>query len=217
MLDIIANNIVDIDSDADTDTDTDLSENDSIVSTGKYNLVLCELHQTQIHGFDANESDPNIFGHYLIISKLNPYDREKFQIIIEMYKRKYLYLVSSLHLNNHPFIRNNYSIVSNNKYIQPQIDECIYLQGDESVAIIKTIWIKIIQRVWKKIYTKRMYVQNIRRHPNNIHYWNINGKWSESCNYLPSIFGMLSNLSRGCRRIPTTFIESIRMSITSRG
>ena len=146
MLDIIANNIVDIDSDADTDTDTDLSENDSIVSTGKYNLVLCELHQTQIHGFDANESDPNIFGHYLIISKLNPYDREKFQIIIEMYKRKYLYLVSSLHLNNHPFIRNNYSIVSNNKYIQPQIAECIScyyknnLDQDYSTCLEKNIY-----------------------------------------------------------------------------
>jgi hypothetical protein len=37
----------------------------------KYNLILCELHYTPIHG-KTEDSDPNIEGHYLLIGKFDP-------------------------------------------------------------------------------------------------------------------------------------------------
>ena len=124
----------------------------------KNNIVLCELYQKNIHGF-TNESDKNINGHYLVISKLNPYNKKHNQEIIELH-----------------------------------IAKCIYLNGDECVAIIKTIWLKLIQRNWKRIYAERKKIEKLRKHPQHIHYWMLHGKWSNECK-LPSLNGMLSGLS----------------------
>ena len=159
----------------------------------KNNIVLCELYQKNIHGF-TNESDKNINGHYLVISKLNPYNKKHNQEIIELYKQKYLYL-NNYHNNlHHSFIRNYNNIITNNKYIQLHIAKCIYLNGDECVAIIKTIWLKLIQRNWKRIYAERKKIEKLRKHPQHIHYWMLHGKWSNECK-LPSLNGMLSRLS----------------------
>jgi hypothetical protein len=65
-------------------------------------------------------------------------------------------LNTSLCVNRkHTVIRNYISIISSDKYFYPQIAECIVLQSQETIAIIKTIWIKLIQRTWKKIFLQR--------------------------------------------------------------
>lgn len=37
-----------------------------------------------------------------------------------------------------------------------EIAQCIYLPSYECIAIFKTVWLKIIQRTWKKIVRQRM-------------------------------------------------------------
>lgn len=99
-------------------------------------------------------------------------------------------------LEPHIFIRNYENIISRPDYIKPEIAQCIILQTQHSVAILKTIWIKLIQRKWKKIYAERQSIMRKRMSPSSLSTRELTGKWPKHCQHLPSIHGMLSNLSR---------------------
>jgi len=157
----------------------------------KYNLILCELHYTPIHG-KTEDSDSNIEGHYLLIGKFDPntydilnensdddddvdgvslnnYNRILYEntrntssyvmiMISILWNHKYKYLLKNSNIINddpHAVIRNYSNIISNKNYIRPEIGECITLSTGETVVILKTFWIKIIQRTWKNILKKR--------------------------------------------------------------
>jgi len=80
--------------------------------------------------------------------------------------------------------------------IQPEIAECHYLSSGELMAIKKTIWIKLIQRTWKKIYKKRLEIIKIWCNPNSLMHRELYGKWPNGSRILPSINGMLYYLSK---------------------
>lgn len=141
-----------------------------------FEMVICELHNKYLHGLNE-ESDPTISGHYIIAYRANcetanmnylnldiPFysSSERNQNISlnqiindfeSMYKRKYILWKGYPKYNTyckHPIIRNYKNIIENENYIKPEIAKRFYLKGGECVAILKTFWIKIIQRVWKK-------------------------------------------------------------------
>ena len=70
--------------------------------------------------------------------------------------------------------------------IQLQINnEGMYL------AVLKTFWLRIIQRKWKKIYQQRKQLLNKRglfKIQNHFQIW---GKYPEGYNYFPNIHGMM--------------------------
>lgn len=76
-----------------------------------------------------------------------------------------------------------------------EIAECLYLPSDHCVSIIKTYWLKLIQRTWKKIHRSRKLIIAMRSHPNALKYREINGRWPNNCINYPRLKGMLSNLS----------------------
>jgi hypothetical protein len=80
--------------------------------------------------------------------------------LIDLYRYKYSILLKSTTFmnSNHSVIRNYHNIIKSFYYIQPHIVECVYLPdpGGECVAILKTFWLKIIQRTWKRVYKQRM-------------------------------------------------------------
>ena len=59
------------------------------------------------------------------------------------------------YFGRHPTIRNYHNIISNPNYIKPEIGEYIILPTQEAVAILKTFWLRIIQRKWKKVFQER--------------------------------------------------------------
>lgn len=77
-----------------------------------------------------------------------------------------------------------------------EIAECIYLPSEHCVSIIKTIWLRLIQRTWKKIHRLRKLTITMRSHPNALKHREIYGRWPNSCSIYPGLKGMLSNLSR---------------------
>lgn len=83
-------------------------------------------------------------------------------------------------------------MIINDKYLQPEIAECVYLEGGECVAIIKTFWIRIIQRRWKKIMKERKQKLCEMVKLSNIKYREINGYWNS---HFPQLKGMLSLLN----------------------
>ena len=56
----------------------------------------------------------------------------------------------------HKTIRNYFNIISRPDYIKPEIGLQIKLDTGETVAIIKTFWLKIVQRRWRNVLKKRM-------------------------------------------------------------
>jgi hypothetical protein len=75
-----------------------------------------------------------------------------------------------------------------------EISKCIYLDTQECVAIIKTIWLKLIQRKWKNICAVRKNINSMRILPASIFYRETTGKWPLNCRCIPSLHGMLSDL-----------------------
>jgi hypothetical protein len=196
-------------------------------------LVICEIFNKKIHGFDEN-NDPTVLGHYIVsynftkissdsedidteedmeedteedtdtdedtdpeentYENTDEYTKSVFndtKFMLNLYKSKYNQLNNSM--KNHSIIRNYKKIIAHQNYIQLHIAKVIYLSGSECVAILKTFWIKIIQRTWKKIYKTRCNIIALRKSHTSLFYRERHGKWPDNCLYLPSLQGLLSN------------------------
>ena len=125
----------------------------------KYTLAYCEIFNSKIHGKD-NFSSKNIDSHYLIFMTLHNrdfYNHPEFVEISnhicsirEKIKNRYFNFFMFAHYSNHPVIRNYNEILIKKDYISLEIIEYIELEGGENVAIYKTLWLRIIQRKWKR-------------------------------------------------------------------
>ena len=102
----------------------------------KYQLAICERFRPLIHGWDENSS-PNILNHYLVVECIDKND-----------------FYSNAYLEDLELIR----LYHRNRECQIQLD-IIQLDeltpGLEEVAYIKTFWLRIVQRKWKKIFQER--------------------------------------------------------------
>jgi len=104
----------------------------------RYRIVLCDLFDSNIYGIDEN-SDKNIKKHYIVITSYVYYKPKVIKKDINFYNKP---------------VR---------KILHPEIAECIILTGGETVAILKTFWIRIIQRKWKKVFRSYMWNQYLRQ------------------------------------------------------
>jgi hypothetical protein len=186
----------------------------------KFNIVLCELHNKYIHGF-TDESDPYICGHYLVICTSTNYsicrdedvhnnasvddaseednEDEHIDRIARFHRNEYIRLLYDDYPNRffgpnkeHDLIRNYDNIVRNvHRHIKPEIALKVYLSGGECVAILKTFWICIIQRAWKRVYLQRMEVHSRRMCIDSLEHRSITGRWPGNCFHIPSLYGLL--------------------------
>lgn len=189
----------------------------------KHYLMLCELHYPDRHG-KSDDSDPNIETHYLVYERFDPitfipfglleeyreydtdeeYDSDTDDEIImsrtlhtiksDIDFLSYLYSIPQNFPSQHPTIRNYHNIISKPNYIKPEIGEYIILPTQEAVAILKTFWLRIIQKKWKKAFQERKNIISQRCHLSNLKIREISGRWPPSCLNLPGLRGMLSDL-----------------------
>lgn len=184
----------------DYETDTNSSEisgldygeiNVPININNKYTLLIPELYNKYIHG-KTKDSDPNINGQIMVLQSINynktPQIFRYTNRITQFYKKYYIKNYGDL---KHDIIRNYKNIITNPKYLNLEIGILYYLRGDECVCVIKTFWLKMVQRAWKKIYKLRMIIQQKRRTPSSLLYRQLTAKWPVECNHMPSIRGML--------------------------
>ena len=117
----------------------------------KFCLGICEFFQSQLHGYN-NNSTPNIENYLIINTTID---------LIDFWNNKYKqYLENLLHYNYYSFnydhiINYNSNTFNNIDCLKINIIEIIELPGLEQVACIKTIWLKILQRKWKKMCKDR--------------------------------------------------------------
>ena len=173
------------------------------MSHSRFNLVLCEIFNRNIHGASSENIEP-VDGHYLLIAKFdgktrrllddaddldNDDELEDIDDYAEFYNDEYY---NDTEFAPHIIIQNYQHIVSRPNYIKPEIAECIVLDSHHNVVIIKTIWIKIIQRKWKKIYAERMNVIRRRFLPTSLYTREVTGKWPRNCANLPGLYKLMS-------------------------
>jgi hypothetical protein len=192
-------------------------------SKNKHYLMLCELHFPEKHG-KTEDSYPNIESHYLVYDRFDPItgisfsyleeygeydtdseydsdsDSEFFENTLvkidnQMAFLKRMYSNSIIRtFGNHPTIRNYHNIISNPNYIKPEIGEYIILPTQECIAILKTFWLRIIQKKWKKVFLQRKNIIKKRHNPSSLFFREINGTWDKECSQLPGLKGLLYDL-----------------------
>jgi len=145
----------------------------------RFCIALCDLHNVKIHG-------PGPLGHYLVNCRYKILHMDWISETADFIRNEYRLLNSYRH-ELYPNYRN---IVLRENYIKPDIVEYIDKDGC-SVAIIKTFWIKIIQRAWQNVLKKREEALNCRRNLSAIYYKEMNGKWPLYCYAVGGIQGLL--------------------------
>jgi hypothetical protein len=126
-------------------------QEDPSSSLNNRKLIVCELHNSSIHGGTCAN------GHFLVYEVFSNWRSIKVNqacsIISNNYRR--LARVNSPKLH-HETIKNYMNIVVTNTFNELQIATCIRLPSGELVAILKTVYLRIFQRMWKKYYKKLM-------------------------------------------------------------
>lgn len=177
--------------DYETDYDTDLDYEPDEDSLTRYNIIICELYNELIHGKTKNNV---VKSHYLVNMRFKKFDINALNEI--EYVGRYLYdnFINRNSSIRHPIYRNYRNIIARENYIKPEIAQCVYLETNECVAILKTFWIRIIQRKWKNIIKIRKEILIKRFNPLSLRYKEIYGRWPEYCINYPGLYGMLYNL-----------------------
>jgi hypothetical protein len=135
------------DTDYDTDYEMDVIYEPEEPSKTRFNIALCELYNDNIHG------STTIQGQYLVVNRYKKLDIDYIMETADVINNEYRYLQNE----NHQLFPNYSQIIRNENYIKPEIVECIYMPEDgQCFAIIKTFWIKIIQRAWRNTLKKRL-------------------------------------------------------------
>ena len=125
-----------------------------------HKYIVNDVYNSRYNEGDQSESESESDSYADVVNSDDEIENGNPKLI-DLYRHKYRILLKShTFMNNseHPLLRNYFNIVKSFYYIQPHIVECVYLPepGGECVAILKTFWLKIIQRTWKRIYKQRM-------------------------------------------------------------
>jgi len=185
-------------SDSSDSTDSSDSAENSIyfegeeISRTKYNMVLCELFHKSFHG---EPYDDIIQFHYFVSWRFKIMNLAKINNIIHFLNEEYLQLVNSNHpfVNNHSIYKNYKNILSSPNYIKLEIAQCIYYET-HCVAILKTFWIRLIQRKWKSIFKNIKEILLKRCQLSALKHKQNTGRWPNDCFNVPSLKGMLYQL-----------------------
>lgn len=179
--------VIDIDTDTDSDNNDIIYEPDEPCFT-RFTIALCELFNEKLHGYTSSD----VKYHYLVNTRFKKLNIKCINDYSNFLNNSYIYETNLYH-----YIFKNYkNMILRGNYIKPQIVEVLYLKDDKGfdycIAIIKTFWIKIIQRTWKNICVKRKEINCKRASISSLHYKEINGKWPDNCIQYPGLRGMLS-------------------------
>ena len=156
------------------------------MNASSYQLTVNELFHPAINGKDINSS-PDILQHYIVIycysfrdlndgettdeddsdededdNNENDSQDNNQQYVIQLIDLIYddIKQISHRIPTRHPTIRNYFNI--RKRGLKPDIAQNIILSGGEKVSIIKTIWIRIIQRTWKRVYRAYLWGRYLR-------------------------------------------------------
>jgi hypothetical protein len=168
---------------SDIDSDTD-SEYEYEMYQPEMENVFDMIYYDDVEFLDTEKEN----GHYYI--GLYEYIRSQSELILGTTvspKIYYKYTCNvSRYLRAYSIVRNKYS-TKNIHIMQLKIDT-----HNTYTVIIKTYWIRLIQRHWKKIFKMRMDFIQLRKRLSNQRHFELNGRYILGNNiFPPSLIGML--------------------------
>jgi len=150
-------------------------------------LAICEVFHPVFHGRDENSS-PSINSQFLVYTLIDLDDFYSGEYLYEASSlRRYRHAITLLHGSDHPNIRNYQKVAT--KYMRLEIIQADVLAGGEEVAYLKTFWLRLVQRRWKKIYQARKEILKKRSQPQALQERQRTGQWPSSLRMLPSLHG----------------------------
>jgi hypothetical protein len=105
-----------------------------MVQFSRYELGLCQRFNQEIHGFDPNTSSPNIKDHYICLITIESSFSTLYYTALYMATR---YCATIEIVETH-----------------------VLVPGNEMVAIYKTFWLRIFQRLVRKWLVNRRYARS---------------------------------------------------------
>lgn len=182
----------------------------------RFSIVLCELYNPYLHSSVDEEHElldevQEEWGHYLVHSKYKNFtnsvrntedvqqsveEENIFDMIREYRHHIRMCVLPYPELCRHPFIKNYDTIIRKRNYIRPEMAETFYLETGECVAILKTWYIRWIQRAWKRVCKERQRIYLLRCRPIALHFRQVHGRWSPECRLLPGLKGLLVSTDR---------------------
>ena len=140
-------------------------------------LAICELFSPHIHGITVNSSK-DIEEHWLVHTTITAEEFYDDTYTEDIAYIQHQYGVLNQQNRRHPLIRNYTHIVSCESYIKLNIVHIHELEGgNEIVGYIKTHWLKVIQRAWKRFYAERKRILEMRSSNKALMERQLTGKW----------------------------------------
>ena len=142
---------------------------------GKCYKLWSDFHKIENDDYiyHAISVSPNIFFKYSYTDIIN-----------------YLNIFSSFNCYNYYQNIFNRKTINNTEIMQTVIIEHNNLPF--YTVILKTHWLRLIQRHWKNIYKKQKYIINQQRKPANIRFREIHGFYPKKISYIPGLKGLLN-------------------------
>lgn len=119
------------------------------------------------------------------------------------YDKPFNVLLLSSSVNPRVFFKYSYSAIVKYLYEQsilpntrnPKIEILkLYISQEIYTSVIKTHWLRLVQRRWKNIFKRRVEIIQMRRSINSLRFRETHGKFPATCKVLPGLRGMLSNI-----------------------
>jgi len=189
--------VIELETDDNTDTETiDSHDDHSYDDSGSDGGIEYDsIHnEDAFHFYSEKENGKYYIGlcHLYSSMHLNPYTHSYAQ---------YAHWLLSTSISANSFFRHSYDNINNYLYYyglvripqhEVQIMQVDRLADETCSVTIKTHWLRLVQRHWKKTYCKRRNMVRHRRSPQMQCYSQIHGKYPECISRLPSLRGMLS-------------------------
>jgi hypothetical protein len=191
--------VIELDSADNTDTETIDSDDYEYDDMSDYNsddgIEYDSIHnEDAFHFYSEKENGKYYIGLCHLYSSMysNPYTHSYAPV-------KHWLLSTSVSANS--FFRHSYDNINNYLYYyglvripqhEVQIMQVDRLADETCTVTIKTHWLRLVQRHWKKTYCKRRNMLRHRMSPQMQKYTQIHGKYPDCISRLPSLRGMLS-------------------------
>ena len=193
---IIEGNVVNSDSDSDNDSDSDTSYNSHLTwryrNTPEQERIQENVDRIYDSEVEFLDSEKENHKYYLGLCKEPRGQRILLNIAIQPKTFLKFDIQSILNYLAEYSIFTIYRRLIDTSNIQLQI---MYLNIEPITGvytvILKTYWIRIIQRTWKRVFRERQEMLLKRRTPQNMRYFEIHGKHSPGIRVLPTMYGML--------------------------
>ena len=145
-------------------------------------LGICEIYTPEFHGYVENKTSTNIKGNYIVsylLKNVEFFDKSYLDTLycIKMSWRHAMLNGMFKHNYKHNIIANFTEWLKKDNIVKVEIIQYKTLEGGEIIGIIKTFWLRIFQKIFKKYYYNKKKRIMLAKTPNAQHYRSLSGKY----------------------------------------